>query len=88
VRGRVRLEVDWWLLSPAVADVVLAQGWADRAHLEAVAAGARAWAERPDAFRAFLHVCALGWAGPATPPTGESAAEAPRESRPPSQALP
>ena len=68
VRGRMRLEVDLWLLSPAVADVVLAQGWADRARLEAVAAGARAWAQRPDAFRAFLHVCALGWAGAASPP--------------------
>jgi hypothetical protein len=39
----------------------VAQGWTDRARLEAGAAGARAGAERPDAFRAFLAIGALGW---------------------------
>jgi ubiquinone/menaquinone biosynthesis C-methylase UbiE len=61
VRGRIRVESSGWLLAPRIADVVLAQGWADRARLEALAEGARAWAERPDAFRAFLAFGGLGW---------------------------
>ncbi len=36
-------------------------GLADRATIERIAAGCRAWGERPDAFAAVLQVAALGW---------------------------
>ena len=45
-----------------VRKVALAQGWADAATLDAMAAELHAWGERPDAF-GYLVICrALGWA--------------------------
>jgi hypothetical protein len=49
--------------APRMADVILGQGWATRAELDAMIAALRDWAERPDAFATWLHCAALGWAG-------------------------
>jgi len=49
------------LLNPANMDVAAAQGWADRATIEAMAAEIRAWSEKPDAFHGNLDCAAIGW---------------------------
>lgn len=41
----------------------LAQGWADRASLDAMTADLDAWGEQPDAFHARVHCHAVGWVG-------------------------
>ena len=46
---------------PAFLDVVLAEGWADRARLDAMAAAILAWGDRSDAFLATLAPAAVGW---------------------------
>ena len=51
------------LRHPTFADLVVGQGWTDRAHLDAILAEIRAWAERPDAFYAVTYCAALGWVG-------------------------
>jgi SAM-dependent methyltransferase len=48
---------------PAIARTALAEGWADQATLDAMAAEFDAWAERPDAFYAAVYCHAVGWAG-------------------------
>jgi ubiquinone/menaquinone biosynthesis C-methylase UbiE len=50
---------------PGYRDVVLSEGWLDRATLEEVVAEARAWAERADAYSAATYCAALGWLGEA-----------------------
>jgi ubiquinone/menaquinone biosynthesis C-methylase UbiE len=40
---------------------VVRRGWVDAARLEAMAAAAVAWGERPDAFMAMTGVTAVGW---------------------------
>jgi ubiquinone/menaquinone biosynthesis C-methylase UbiE len=49
-----------------VAELVVGQGWVDRAHLEAIHAEIRSWAERPDAFFSITYCAALGWVGDET----------------------
>ena len=50
------------LRAPAVWEIILAEGWADLATLEAMCAELYAWAERPDAFQVALRCFATGWA--------------------------
>jgi SAM-dependent methyltransferase len=50
------------LTSPTTVDTILAQGWADRAHLEQIAAACPTWWEHPDAFGAVLVCDAVAWA--------------------------
>ena len=47
--------------APSMTELVLSQGWATRAALDAMFAGFRAWGERPDAFATWLYCGALGW---------------------------
>jgi SAM-dependent methyltransferase len=47
---------------PALANFALAQGWADRERLDAMAAAVEAWAASPGAFVAITSFTALGWA--------------------------
>jgi SAM-dependent methyltransferase len=54
------------VLQDMVREVALAQGWADAATLDAMAAELRAWGERPDAFGFVVSCRALGWVGDAT----------------------
>jgi ubiquinone/menaquinone biosynthesis C-methylase UbiE len=42
-------------------EVIVAEGWADEAELEALVAALREWGERPDAFATWLYCGALGW---------------------------
>ena len=58
---RFAMLVEPLLRHQAFVDVVVEQGWADRAHLEAILAEIRAWAERPDAFYSVTYCAALGW---------------------------
>jgi SAM-dependent methyltransferase len=44
-----------------MADVILREGWATRAELDAVIAALREWGELPDAFASWLYCGALGW---------------------------
>lgn len=47
--------------APSTREVILAEGWADAAELEALIDGLRRWGERPDAFLTWLYCGALGW---------------------------
>jgi SAM-dependent methyltransferase len=47
--------------NPAFASVVLEQGWADQATLEAIVAEYRAWGEREDSFASRTFCEAVGW---------------------------
>lgn len=51
------------LRDPAVAGLMIGQGWATQAELDELAAGVGRWGERPDAFFAVLYCAALGWTG-------------------------
>ena len=55
--------IDPLFRDPAFLEVVIGQGWVDRAHLEAILTELRSWAERPDAFFAITYCAALGWVG-------------------------
>ena len=44
-----------------MAKVIVDQGWATQAELDAVITALRAWGELPDAFAAWLYCGALGW---------------------------
>jgi ubiquinone/menaquinone biosynthesis C-methylase UbiE len=48
------------LRDPAFAAVVLGEGWADAATIEAIAADFHSWADSPDAFLAFVKCAAVG----------------------------
>ena len=49
--------------APEMTKVILEEGWATRAELDAVTAVLREWGERPDAFASWLYCGALGWVG-------------------------
>jgi ubiquinone/menaquinone biosynthesis C-methylase UbiE len=46
---------------PAFVATVLDHAWADQTQLDAMVAELEAWAESPDAYRASLAPCAIGW---------------------------
>jgi ubiquinone/menaquinone biosynthesis C-methylase UbiE len=46
---------------PALVELVIGQGLADRELLDAIVDEIRSWAERPDAFLAWMYCAALGW---------------------------
>jgi SAM-dependent methyltransferase len=48
--------------APSMTEVILGEGWATRAELDAVLAALREWGELPDAFASWLYCGALGWA--------------------------
>jgi ubiquinone/menaquinone biosynthesis C-methylase UbiE len=50
------------LLAGPMGTVVTEQGWADRATLDGLMAGARGWGADPDALWASLQLAAVGWA--------------------------
>ena len=45
----------------SMAEVIVGEGWATRAELDATNAALREWGELPDAFAAWLYCGALGW---------------------------
>jgi SAM-dependent methyltransferase len=47
--------------APDMTEVILNEGWATRAELDAMLAALREWADLPDAFAAWLYCGALGW---------------------------
>jgi ubiquinone/menaquinone biosynthesis C-methylase UbiE len=47
--------------APTMTEVIVGEGWASRAELDAMIAGLREWAELPDAFASWLYCGALGW---------------------------
>jgi SAM-dependent methyltransferase len=47
--------------APSMSEVIVAEGWATQAELDAMLAAFREWAELPDAFAAWLYCGALGW---------------------------
>lgn len=49
------------LRDPAVAGLVVQQGWAAQGELDEMVAYLLAWGERPDAFFAIMYCAALGW---------------------------
>jgi ubiquinone/menaquinone biosynthesis C-methylase UbiE len=49
------------LRDPEFVATVLAQGWADRATLEAMVVDIQAWEEEPDAYYALLNPAVVGW---------------------------
>lgn len=44
-----------------MSELIVGEGWATRAELDAVIAALREWGEKPDAFAAWLYCGALGW---------------------------
>jgi len=51
---------------PPVVELVLGKGWVELERLQAMIAKLRAWAERPDAFFAWMYCAAIGWVGDQT----------------------
>jgi ubiquinone/menaquinone biosynthesis C-methylase UbiE len=49
------------LSAASLADLIVDEGWATRAELDATLAALREWADKPDAFTAWLYCGALGW---------------------------
>lgn len=47
--------------APSMREVIVGEGWAGRAELDAVLEGLREWGDQPDAFLAWLYCGALGW---------------------------
>jgi SAM-dependent methyltransferase len=47
--------------APSMSEVIVAEGWASRAELDAMLDAFREWGELPDAFAAWLYCGALGW---------------------------
>ena len=47
--------------APDMTEVILTEGWATRAELNALLAALREWADLPDAFAAWLYCGALRW---------------------------
>ena len=45
----------------SMREVVVRESWATEAEIDAMIAALDAWAERPDAFAAWLYCGALGW---------------------------
>jgi SAM-dependent methyltransferase len=48
-------------VAPSMSEVIIGEGWASRAELDAVIAALREWGELPDAFASWLYCGALGW---------------------------
>jgi len=46
---------------PKLIDLVISQGWATEAELEAIISWIPEWGDRPDAFMAIMYCAALGW---------------------------
>jgi SAM-dependent methyltransferase len=55
--------------APSMADVIIGEGWATRAELDAIIAALHDWGELPDAFASWLYCGALGWVSSASPAT-------------------
>jgi len=53
-----------------MADVIVDEGWATRAELDAIVAALYDWGDQPDAFASWLYCGALGWASAAGAPGG------------------
>ena len=47
--------------APSMAEVIVGEGWATCAELDAVISALREWGELPDAFASWLYCGALGW---------------------------
>ena len=47
--------------APAMAEVIIGEGWASREELDELIAALRDWGRRPDAFASWLYCGALGW---------------------------
>jgi SAM-dependent methyltransferase len=47
--------------APTMSEVIVGEGWATRAELDALIAAFGEWADLPDAFAAWLYCGALGW---------------------------
>jgi SAM-dependent methyltransferase len=47
--------------APSMARVIVEEGWATRAELDAVITALQEWGELPDAFASWLYCGALGW---------------------------
>jgi SAM-dependent methyltransferase len=47
--------------APAMAEVIVEEGWASREELDRVLAALREWGGRPDAFGSWLYCGAIGW---------------------------
>lgn len=54
-------QFDLLFSDPAVTAPVLGEGWADEAELRRLLAATAVWAERPDAFCAWMYCAAVGW---------------------------
>jgi len=55
--------------APSMAEVIIGEGWATRAELDAIIAALHDWGELPDAFASWLYCGALGWVSSASPAT-------------------
>ena len=49
------------LSAPTMAELIVSEGWATRAELDATLTALREWGDRPDAFASWLYCAALGW---------------------------
>jgi ubiquinone/menaquinone biosynthesis C-methylase UbiE len=58
------------MLDTVLRPIILAQGWADAAKVDAMVAELRAWAERPDSFSCSIRHAAVGWVDAAEPEAG------------------
>jgi ubiquinone/menaquinone biosynthesis C-methylase UbiE len=58
---RFALVMEQIFRDPAVVEVVLGEGWAEPELLESMIVETKAWAERPDAFFAWMYCAAVGW---------------------------
>jgi SAM-dependent methyltransferase len=52
---------------PALVDLIVGQGWASRAEMDAMVAEVRAWGDRPDAHFAVLACATVAWVDEAAP---------------------
>lgn len=50
------------LTAPAMREVIVDEGWATDAEVDAMAQALDGWGDRPDAFMSWLYCGALGWA--------------------------
>jgi SAM-dependent methyltransferase len=47
--------------APAMAEVIIGEGWASREELDELIAALRDWGRRPDAFASWIYCGAIGW---------------------------
>src|SRR5262249_39271873 len=55
--------------APSMAEVIVEEGWATQAQLDAVITALHEWGELPDAFASWLYCGALGWVSEDRPST-------------------